>query len=753
VPDPASRVGGLTSDYSSGPYGDSSHPDYLTIRNEAPAFAALAAFDTAAAVVNASGYVERTGLMLVSAEFFDLLGLRPAAGRLLGAADARADAPPAVVIGHDFWRRVFDADPAAVGRPITINGAVRTIAGVAPPQFEGLTLGARIQVWAPLDDRSGDARDSRSLAMIGRLREGVGVDVAQAQLAGIAARLAAAHPGTNRGTLARPEDPRPFTVARHTRLPPASRSEVGFISAVLLAAVALVLLIACANVGSLLLARATARRAEVAIRLALGASRGRLLRQMLTESALLGVAGGALGLLVSLWTAEVLPSFFPAEQAHLLSPSIDDRVLAYTMGLALGCSLLFGLAPALRAVGGASALSPRTDLRGATERGTGGVRGALITAQIALAMMLLASAGLLARSLENARNADLGFTTRDAVVASIEWPTGRPPERARAYQDELLSRIRAVPGVAAASLARTLPLSGYARRGFRIDGYQPRPGEDTELPINVVESAYFETLRMPVIEGRAFTRADGATSERVAIVNGVFADRFFGGQAVGRYITDSHRTRLRIVGVVPDGKYRSVQEATPPMVYYPLAQAPDSPVRLVASTTSDPHALVDTIRRTAAGVDADVAIHRVTTLAAHLDEALAGDRLTTSLVAACGAIALLLALVGIYGVVAYSVGRRRREIGVRIALGARPRHVFGAVLGSGARVLLAGIGLGLAGAIAAARLLRTLLYGVEPVDVVTLGSVTALLGLMAVAAAALPARRAVRVDPVVALRD
>lgn len=755
VSDPGSLVAVYTSDFSSGPYGDSSYPDYLSIKSEAQAFTSLAAYQQASPVLLRLGdTVERVRPARVSGEFFEVLRLRPIAGRLLGPADTNPAAAPAAVLAFDFWKRTFAADPSAVGSSVVINGQAISIVGVLPERFDGLELGSRIDIWMPLAP-DGESRDSRFLSIVGRLRPGVTLREAQTQVTAIAARLATAYPETNRGILGHPDQPRPMVVLRQTRLHPAFRErEAGTIATIMMAAVALVLLIACANIASLLLSRATARAREIAIRRALGAGRKRLIVQMLTESMLLGAAGAALGLLFALWTADALPSFFTPEQARLLDASVDGHVLTYTLALAFAASLLFGAAPALVALRPTAAAALRGDAgRIGDSRGGSHLRNALVVVQVALAMVLLVSAALLVRSVANALTGDLGFDTRNAVVANVELAPALPADRGMAYFSEALGRVRAIPGVTSAAVAELAPLGGGGRRGFRMQGYTRRQGEDTEFPFNSVDADYFATMRIPVIAGRVFDEHDTAVSLRVAVVNETLARRYFGGNPVGRYLTDSGNHVLTIIGVVKSGKYRSVQEPDVPYVYYPLAQSYTPRVVILAATAGDPRPLTDTIRRGLADLNRDAAIYRVTTLSGHLSEALAGDRLTAALVGSCGALALVLALVGIYGVVSCAVGRRSREIGIRVALGARPSQVLRLVLGDGLRVIGVGTALGVAIAAGATRLLESLLFGIAPSDTTTFVIVPATLVVIALMAALLPAKRSLALDPVAVLRQ
>jgi predicted permease len=756
VADPGSLVSIYTSDYSSNPYGTSSYPDYLSLKSDIPAFAQTAAQqDDSAGVVQVAKQVEHVPVASVTGEYFALLGVRPALGRLLTPADTDPTAPPVVVIGHTFWTRALGANPAIVGALLTANGKPYTIVGILAEGFGGLNLGLPIQVWKPLvpPESAPRARGNRSLEVVARLAGRTTLSEAQAQISALAANLAQAYPETNRGTLAAPAEPRPMIVLRHTRLPPDFRPMVAAVSAILMAAVGLVLVIACANVAGLLVSRAIARDREMAVRLALGARRFRVVRQLLTESLVLGIGGGGCGLLLALWTSDVLPSFFPAEQAQLLDTSVDVRTIAFIAVISIASSLLFGLAPALHASGSSSALSLRAgSTRGSEGRGGARLRRVLVGAQVAAAVVLLVSSGLLVKSLTNALEADLGFGTREGVVATVELAL--PETEGQQFYASVLDRVRSLPGVRGAAFVRTLPLSRAARRRFRIEGYTAKPGEDLELVVNVVSDGYFETLQIPLRVGRTFDSRDRETAAPVAIVNDLFANRFFAGDAVGKRLTDSRNREMEIVGVVHSHKYLTVQEPPVATVYYPLEQEYLPRMTLAARVEGPPLAMVDPIARTIAAVNPRVPIFRSMLLSSHLDESIAADRLTTSLVALCGGMALLLATLGVYGVIAYAVARRAREIGIRVALGARPPDVVRLILGEGVRVIGFGVALGLVAAVLTARALGSLmpLYGVEATDPLTYVAVPVLLLGVALVAALLPTRRALRLDPNAVLR-
>ena len=757
VADPGSLISVYTSDYSSGPYGSSSYPDYLSLKSDVPAFAQTAAQLDDSGVVQVDNTVARVPVASVTGEYFALLGVGPALGRLLTPADTAASAPPVVVIGHGFWTRRLAANPSIVGTPLTANGQMFTIVGVLAEGFGGLDLGQPVEVWRPLvapPAAPGD-RGNRSLSIVARLAATSSLVDAQAQVSGLAVTLAQAYPETNRGTLAAPAEPRPMIALRHSRLPPDLKPMVAAVGAILMAAVGLVLVIACANVAGLLVSRAIARDREMAVRLALGAGRSRLVRQLLTESLLLGIGGGACGLLLALWTSDVLPSFFPAEQASLLDTSVDTGTVAFIAIVSIASSLLFGLAPALQA-SDSTALSLRAGSgRGSDGRGSARLRRLLVGAQVAAAVVLLVASGLLVKSLTNALAADMGFGTREGVVATVELPPTVEESLGLQFYAAVLERVRSMPGVRGAAFVRTLPLSRAARRGFRIEGYERKPGEDMELVINVVSDGYFETMQIALREGRAFDSRDRGGRAPVAIVNDLVAKRFFAGNALGRRITDSGGRAMEIVGVVQSHKYLTVQEPPVATVYYPLEQEYRPRMTLAARVDGPARGMVDPIVRAMSAVNPRIPVYRSMLLSAHLDESIAADRLTASLVAVCGGMALLLATIGVYGVIAYAVVRRSREIGIRVALGARPPDVMRLILGEGVRVIGGGVALGLVAAALTARALGSLmpLYGVDPTDPLTYATVPALLLGVALLAAMAPARRALRLDPNAVLRQ
>jgi predicted permease len=743
-----------TSDFSSGPWGSTSYPDFVSMQTGTSAFAELAAEDDSGiAPLRIGEEVERVRVSGVSGRYFTTIGSTATIGRTIVESDTQPASAPVAMISYALWQRAFAADPAVIGTTAALNDRTVTIVGVAGERFRGVDIGRSVDVWIPLTPppATPKQRGSRGLSVLARLRPGVSLREAQAQVTTLAARLAAEFPQTNLGTLERPHDPRPMFAAGATRIHPRFRGQVVMLSSVLMGGVGLVLMLACANVASLFLSRATARARELAMRRALGASSFRLVRQLMTESAVLAAAAAGLGLLFAAWTADALPSFFPAEQAAALDAAPGMRVFAFAGFIAGLSALVVGILPASRATQIALSLALRGSAGDITERYSSRTRNVLVSVQVAIACILLVGAALLAQSVAGALRADLGFTTRDALLTSVELPAAWAADRGRAFYEQARDRVAALPGVDAAAWVRTLPLARPSRRGFRPDGYVRRPGEDLELHYNIVSSGYFETMGISLLEGRTFTPADTAASRRVVVVNDTLARRFYNGSAIGRAIGDSADNVFEIIGVVRSGKNTTVTEPPVPLVYYSSAQSHTSRLSLVVRTGNAPARLADDVKREMRNVSRDVPIFRTMTLRGHIEEALGAERLTASLVSVCGVFALLLAIVGLYGAISYLVVRRTREIGVRIALGAEPRHVVALVVRHGLWIALSGVIVGIVGATAASRALSTFLYGISAVDGRTYAAVA--LGLLALAtvSAYIPASRAVRIDPARAL--
>jgi predicted permease len=758
---PDELVAVFTSDFSSGLYGSSSHPDYVSFRDGADAFESLAAYEGAVAHLTGNDEPERLRGESVTGNYFRTLGVGAHAGRtLLPGDEATARGNPVVVLSHNFWQRRFSSDPSLVNRTINLDGRAHTVVGVVAENFPGLHIGSSPEFWLPLipPPDEPNERGSRGLMIVGRLKAGMTPEAANAQVSAIAARLAQDFPETNRGTLERPDDPRPVSVVTESRIGPRQRKTVAGVTGMLMLMVGLVLLIACANVANLLLARASVRRREIAIRLALGSGRLRLVRQLLTESMCLALLGGLLGLLLTLWTSDFLPKFFPAEDSAGLDLSVDGRVLAFTLGLSLLTGIVFGLVPALQA-SRQNLLSALKDDTGAPEvRGFGrfGLRNALVVLQVALSLILLICAGLFMRSLRAASTVDPGFDAENVLLTRMEMRGVKMEREAeQLFYQRVQEQVAALPGVRAVALSYIVPVSGGGMRtGVSIEGYQPRPQEDTELNLNIVTPNYFKTIGIPLVQGRDFTAADAANAPGVVVVNEEFARRYFGGaNPLGKRVrADSEGPYLEVVGVAKNAKYRNLLEAPLPFFYRPLAQQGMSSMTLMVRTDGDPLNVLPSVRADLKSLNKNLTLYQINTLKAQLAEALSNERMVAVLLGVFGVAALLLAAVGLYGVMSYAVARRTHEIGVRMALGASQGDILKLVLWQGMLLLFVGSVAGLAAAFALTRLMSSLLYGVGATDPLTFFGITLLLAVVALLACYLPARRATRVDPMVALR-
>jgi putative ABC transport system permease protein len=754
---PDQLVGIYTSDYSSGLFGGSSFPDYEDLRQQTNVFTDLAAYDSAFLNLTGSETPERLRASLVTTNYFKVLGVRAHMGRTLREEDDVSGASATAVLSYAFWQRHFGGDRSVFGRSLTLGNKAYTIVGVASESFRGLRIGSQPDVWVRLEeDREEGARGNRGIGITGRLRDNATIDQAEAEVAAIADRLAHAYPQTNMGTLGQANSPRPIVVVPEERIDPIKKQSVRAITTLLFIVVGLVLLIACSNVANLLLARASSRRREIAIRLALGASRWRLIKQLLMESILLALIGGVVALIVTFWTSGFIPAFFPANEANGLDARVDWRVLTFTIGVSLLTGVLFGLAPAVRSSKPALVASLKDENTGAALRlSRFGLRGLLATAQIALSLLLLISAGLFIRSLRNAVTFNPGFDSNNLLVATLATSQEIKRPQLSAFYQEVTENLGAEPGVRSVSFSGVVPLSGGGeRRNTIIEGYQPRLNEDIELNTNVVGMNYFDTLGIPIVKGRDFNSGDRDGSPGVVIVNEEFAQRYFSNDtALGKRLrVDSQGPMLEIVGVVRTAKYRNLRESPLPFIYIPLAQAMRGDMTLLVRAAGDPASLRSNVRSVVQRVNHNIPIYGVKTITEQIDVALAADRMMAVLLAVFAATALLLASVGIYGVVSYAVTQRTHEIGIRMALGARPASVLKLVMRDGMKMAIVGVAVGLAGAFAVTRLIDSLLFGVTPTDLPTFVLVTLGLLLVAFLACYLPARRATKVDPLVALR-
>jgi predicted permease len=763
-----------TSDYSGPRYGASSYPDFQDLRSQPHLFESLAAYTFEAAALSTGEEPARVWCELVSADYFPSLSVAMQLGRPLGPGDDRESAEPAVVIGHGLWQRRLAGDPAVLGRRLQISGTDFTIVGVAPPGFMGLTRGLAAEAWVPLAMRgrlvpgssSLENRGSRLLSLVGRLERGVGIGDAQARLDVLASQLHTAHPDewTDRAGKTRRLSLVPESEARVT--PMASGPVLGF-SALLGLVVALLLLVAAANVAGLMLARASTRRREIAVRLALGASRARVVRHFLAESVLVATLGGGLGVLIAAWASRALRALsLPLPVPVHLEIVVDARVLAFGIGLSLVTGVLLGLAPAWHAAG-PDLLPALKDEGTSLASGSRGrrLRRAFVVAQVSLSMVLLVGAGLLLRALTRATRLSPGFAVEDVGLVPVDVGLARyDVARTTALIDGLSDCAARLPGARACGLTMTLPLELHvARRSTLAEGYVPKPGEDTEQYFGDVGPGHFAALGIPILRGREFTAADRADSPGVAIVNETFASRFWPGQdPIGRTIRVRGKDgpALTVVGLARDSKYRSLGEAPMPFYYLPILQdyafvrryARLFPLHVVVRGEGDPRSLARAATTVLAGIDPRLPAYPPKSMLEHLGLSVLPSRVASSLFGAFGLVGLLLACLGLYGVVAYSVTQRTQEIGVRIALGATGRDVLLQVLREGLGLTARGVAIGLILAAGVGPAMGSLLYGLSPFDPVTFVLVPIALAAVALAATTIPARRAARIDPVVALR-
>ena len=723
--------------------------DFVDWRAQSRSFDALAAYTGGGLTLDSGGEPEPVSGVRVSDDFFGALGVRPAHGRLLGADDFGAGGARPVLLSHRLWRRRFGGDPKVVGSTLRLaGGGEATVVGVMPEAFR---FPSYAEVWSPLPRESGELRQrtSRYFSVVGRLKEGVTREQAQGELAGVAARLAEVYPQSNADW--------------GVRLIPLAETLVGKARGALLVlfgAVVFVLAIACANVANMLLSRATARRREVAIRTALGATRWRVVRQLLAESVLLALMGGAAGLFLALWGVDVLVALVPDSLrfARLDEARVDGAVLAFTAGVSLLTGVLTGLLPGLKVSRAGLGEALKETGRGATAGGRlKSARAALVVAEIAVTLVLLVGAGLLVRSFARLQRADLGFDPRNKLTLVVGAPQqlyGQTEKRADLYR-RIQERLAALPGVRAVASSSSLPLDWVLNFSYAVEGRPARPGQDPQADYSSVSPNYFEVMGVPVIKGRAFTERDAAGAPAVAVINETMARRVFPGEdPLGRRLTVDYmerRVSLEVVGVVADT--RQTPEREPDIhIYDCYLQRPWLSAAFVVSTEGDPAALAGAAQRAVREVEGGRAATEVKTMERLLAESVAQPLFYTQLLSLFALVALLLAAVGVYGVMSYSASQRTHEIGVRLALGARGRDVLRLVVGQGMALALAGVGLGLAGALALSRALSGLLYGVTATDPATFAGVAILLTAVSLLACYLPARRATKVDPMVALR-
>jgi predicted permease len=736
------------------------YPDYLDIRGRDDLFVGVTGYTMDLLSMDVGDRSEVVMGEAVSGNYFELLGVPAARGRtFIPGEDDAPGAAPVVVISDGLWRRRFAADPNIVGRTLRLKGRPFEVIGVASPKFKGLYVGFASQMWIPVTTRAhfgGDDledRGSRWLMVKGRLRQGVTPEQAQAGMNVLGRQLATTYPESN--------DNRRFTIipTNDVRLHPVVDRALMPVAALLMAVVGLLLLIVCTNLANLLLARALARRKEVAIRLAIGAGRGRLIRQLLTESLVLAILGGVFGLLIAIWTANLLVSFQPPIMFQLtLDLGIDGRVLAFTFLVSVLAGVFFGLAPALQATKPEliPALKDELDNVGGRRRRFG-LRDSLVVAQVAISLVLLIGAGLFVRSLISAQDIDPGFEReRVAIIMLAPSIAAYEDSRARDLLSSVVERARTLPGVEGAALASRMPLGVSVNTNeLFVEGVATPEGEAPSIDAVTVSSGYFDVMGIPLLQGRDFQEQDDESAPRVAIVSDAAARRFWPGEnPIGKRLRlGSPEGELReIVGVARDTKVRTLGEKPRPYLYLHHLQRHRGFMALVTRTSGDPKPMLSTLRREILLVDEGMPIMESKTMTEHLGIMLFAPRMGGILLGVFGGLGVLLATIGLYGVVSYAAAQRTREVGIRVALGARPGDVMQLVVGRGMMLVGVGVVIGLVLAFAAALPLGSLLYGVSVSDPVTFVGITLLLAGVAFVATMVPALRAARLDPMVALR-
>jgi predicted permease len=708
---------------------------------------------------------EQVPVQVVAGNYFSLLGVPMARGRgFLAEEDQKAT--PVAVISDGFWQRSLGGDPSVLGKPLTLNRQPFVVVGITAQGFTGTFLGAGPSVWVPMSMHGVaqpgfdwyDQRRGLFLSAFGRLKPGVSVDQAAANLRSVFSQLEQAFPVENKG---RSAGSVPLLDAR---LNPNGQggAPVVQISLILMTVVGIVLLIACANIANLLLARASKRRREIAVRLALGSDRGRLIRQLLTESVVLSAIGGALGILLAFWLlaglrAANLPLPIPVND----TVTIDGRVLGFTAFLTLITGLLFGLAPALQASRAdvVPILKNETVPAAAGRRGLAAVfslRQALVIAQVALSLISLAAAGVFLRGLNGASRIDTGFETRGVLVMTYNLGRdGYTPERGQQFYERAVERASTLPGVRHAAVAQNAPLGGGVLRSVFPEGQDTTQRDRVLVQVNSVSPGYFDTLNIPLVRGRDFVSTDAPGAPQVVVINEVMAERFWPGEdAIGkRFKFFGDKDYTTVIGIARNSKYNAVAEEPTPYIYQPLKQNYTPAATLHVRTAADAAGLASAIRAAMREIDPTLSVFNVRTLEDQVSNSLAPLRTNVIVLLSFGALALLLASVGLYGVASYSVSQRTREIGVRMALGARRSTVLGLVLGRGLLLVAIGIAIGAIGALALSSLVPAgLLPTTSPRDPLTLAATSVLLAAVATIATYLPARRATRIDPLVALR-
>jgi putative ABC transport system permease protein len=738
--------------------GTASYPNFADWRDQNHVFERIASYHGNDFIMTGRGESTRLQGAVVNADLFPLLGAAPVIGRgFLPDEDKPGDSGRVVILSQELYQKRFNSDPNVVNQSLVLNGTNYTIVGVMPRAFQFPIQNEPVELWTTVAlDREGktpitDQRGAHYMNVIARLKPGVSKEQAQAEMTSISARLEQQYPDKN--------------LHKTVRIEPALEALVGDIRPallILLGAVGCVLLIACANVANLLLARAMTRHKEMAIRSALGASRGRVVRQLLTESILLSLAGGALGLVLAVWWSDLLVALGKEDIPRALQVGLDWRVLGFTLLVSVLTGVVFGLVPALH-----SSNTQLTETLKEGGRGSGEgarrnrIRGVLVVGELAIAVVLLVGAGLLIQSLWRLRQVSPGFSSQNVLtfvvgVPEVKYPTNK---QAQFYRD-LVGRIESLPGVSAASAVIPLPLSGDRFSiSFETEGRPVAKGDQPSADFFVIGANYFKTLGISQLKGRDFTERDDNNAPAAVIVNQAFARKFFPNEdAIGKHIKPGISTyegdplMREIVGVVADVKNRNLNSAVEPAYFVPQAQVPFNQMTLVVRTTNDPRGLITSAQREVTAMDKELPVFSIKTMDDYIAASIAAPRFNTTLLAIFAAVALILTIVGLYGVMSYSVAQRTNEIGIRMALGAQTRDVLRLIVAQGFKLILLGLAIGLVGAFAVTRVISSLLFGVTTKDPLTFAAVAVLLASVALLACYIPARRAARVDPMEALR-
>jgi macrolide transport system ATP-binding/permease protein len=736
-----------------------SYPNFVDFRDRAKLIDIVGQDDQTFSIA-VDDTAERAWGALVSGNYFDVMGIRPAAGRFFTAQDdVTPGGHPVAVLSYANWQRRFAGDPSVIGKQITINNTPITIIGVAPEGFIGSFLGVSSAAWVPMamqkEMMGGDRMNQRGngwFQAIVRLKPGVSAEQAQAEASSIMAQLEQEYREFNDG--------RRLRIVQTWEAPFGAGTVLAPLLGVLSILVALVLVIACANVANLLLSKAVSRRREVAVRLSLGASRARLIRQLLTESFMLAAFAGITGVVMAYWTMDVIMAFVPPVDMPIdLGLRMDGNTLLFALIVSMLTGLVFGLVPALQASSNQTINALKEEGRsGSGGRVTGRLRSALVVAQVAVCLVLLVAATLFLRSFIAAQSLSPGFDASHVATASMDmFPSGYTGERHRDFQRRAIEAVSAIPGIQSAAFGSRLPLGfgGNSSTSVGVDGYVPRENEEIVITYTTVGAKYFATMGIPIRQGREYNDTDTLESPRTLVINESMAKRYWPeGNALGGRIRLGQNV-AEVIGIVADSKYSSINERPLPQLFFPMSRSETSSLRLFAKASGDPAPLVAEIRNAIRGIDPALPVYDARTLNEHMQIAVFAQRMAADLLGAMGVLALLLAAIGLYGVMAYAVSQRTQEMGIRLALGASPGSLLNMIVGQGMKLTTIGLVIGLAvalGAFGSIGAVRTLLPGISPLDPITFIAVPIVLGLIALLASWIPGRRAGKVDPLVALR-